>query len=89
MQQQVRHSGLELREGIFDNVPHIIIGKDKPPVKPPLPPQQAATYPQPRQPQPPKDLIDKLKSYALIFFTCLILGATGFLVAKILIGRFF
>ena len=93
MQQQTRHSGLELREGIFDNVPHIIIGKDKPqaqqpPAKPPLPPQQS-TYPQPIRPEPPKDLIDKLRNYALIFFTCLILGSVGYIVLKIILGRFF
>lgn len=92
MQQQIRHSGLELREGIFDNVPHVIIGKEKPqvpqsPMKPPLLPQQSV-YPQP-SPKPPEDFIDKLKRYVLIFFTVLILGTAGYLVFRILLGRIF
>ena len=66
-----RPTGLEIREGIFDNVPHIIIGKDKP-VQPLNYPRQLAPHQQPIYP-PEKDLIDKLKNYALIFFTCLIL----------------
>ena len=95
-----RNTGLQIKEGIFDNVPHVMIGDDgklgvnrqQPiPQPPPMrPPYQQPTYPlQPRQPKQPEDLIDKLKKYALIFFTILILGAVGVMVVQIVLGRFF
>lgn len=85
--------GLELREGVFDNVPHVIIGKQNsqpqaPPMRPPNYPQRVS-YPQQNYPKPPEDLVDKLKKWALIFFTILILGAAGYMVVQTILGRFF
>lgn len=94
MQNQNRQSGLEIREGIFDNVPHVIIGKQNsqpiqkaPPIKPPNNP---GNYKQPNYyPKPQEDLIDKMKRWALIFFTILILCVAGYGVLKVILGRFF
>ena len=95
MQQQNRHSGLEIRENIFENVPHVIIGKNKPQQPypspmPPQPPQQPRAYqPPPYQPRRPDDLVDKLKKYALIVFTILILGTASIFILREIFGRFF
>jgi len=104
MKNQNNFPGLQLKEGIFDNVPHIMINDDgklgtnrqqpipqlpqAPLRRPPTPqPYQQPYYP--RQPKQPEDLVDKLKKYALIFFVCLILGTAGFMVLKVIFGRFF
>ena len=81
--------GLEIKEGMFDRVPHVIIGKDKPPAKPPY--KQPAYYPysQPPQPKQEEDLIDKLKKYTLIILVILILGTAVIYVLKEILGRFF
>jgi len=68
------------------NVPHVIIGKDKPPAKPPA--NQYPFYKQPRQPRQEEDLIDKLKKYTLIILVILILGTAVIYVLKEILGRF-
>jgi len=95
------YPGLQIKEGMFNSVPHIMLddGKlrtnkqpqaQKPtPYMPPNPQpyQQPAYYP--RQPKQPEDLVDRLKKYALIFFVCLVLGTAGLMVVKLILGRFF
>ena len=59
---------------IIQSVPHIVVGKPK----------------KLGQPLPPEDpLIAKVKKWALIVFTILILGTAAFLIISQLIGRFF
>jgi len=79
--------GLEIKEGMFDRVPHVIIGKDKPPAKPPT--NQYPFYKQPNQPKQEEDLIDKLEKYTLIILVILILGTAVIYVLKEILGRFF
>lgn len=97
MPQQNRFPGLELKENLFENVPHVIIGNKKPPqvqqlnppMRPPQPPQRVPQQPQPIQPKQPESLVDKLKKYTLIVFTILVLGTAVVFVLKEIIGRFF
>lgn len=100
--QQNNVPGLQIKEGMFDNVPHIVLDDGKlrtnkqiqpqAPQAPQAPPPRRPVYQQPTyqsQPKQPEDLVDKLKRYALVFFTCLILATAGFYVLKIILGRIF
>ena len=104
MKNQNNFPGLQLKEGIFDNVPHIMIndqGKlssnrqqpipqqpQAPPRRPPTPQPYLQPH-QPRQPKQPDDLVDKLKKYTLIILVILVLGTAVIYVLKEIFGRLF